>query len=237
MNLSSKILGLNPSPTDALNAKAQQLEKQGAKVLNFAVGEPDFPTPKAIVDIAIQSLQNGKTKYGPAGGGLPFRQAIADKLNRDNHLSFDPSQVVCGIGAKELLFHIFLAMLNDGDEVILSAPCWVSYKDQIKAAGGLPNVIPMPESPSAPLIDVHTIDKYASDRTVAYVLCSPNNPAGYMVDPESLKKLAGYLSTKSWWIVSDEIYEYLAFDQPHQSILAIAPDLKGKTVIVNGMSK
>ena len=133
--LSDRISRLSPSPTVALNAKAKQLKSEGKDVLNFAVGEPDFSCPDGAIEVAINALKNGMVKYGPAGGGLKFREAIAEKLLRENNLDYKPDQIVCGIGAKEILFHIFLATLNEGDEVIINAPCWVSYEEQIKAAG------------------------------------------------------------------------------------------------------
>ena len=138
IEVSKKIISLQVSPTVALNSKAKQLKASGADVLNFAVGEPDYGTPQQVIDIAVNALKTGKTKYGPAGGGLPFRTAISEKLSRENGLDYPPEQIVCGIGAKEILFHISLSLLNDGDEVLLTAPFWVSYQDQIKAAGGVP---------------------------------------------------------------------------------------------------
>jgi aspartate aminotransferase len=237
MQTSKRIQKISPSPTVALNSRAKELKQAGADVLNFAVGEPDFPTPKAIVDVAIKALQDGKTKYGTAGGGIPFRQAICDKLKKENHLDYKIEQVVCGTGAKELLFHIFLSMLNEGDEVILTAPCWVSYGDQIIAAGGVPVIIPIPENTDGLLVDPKIIEKYATKKTVAFVLCSPNNPVGNALTKQELSTLGSYLETKDWWVISDEIYEYFSFDHPHHSIAELCPKLVNRTVVVNGMSK
>lgn len=234
MQLSRRMSSIQPSPTLALNSKANQLKKQGHNVLNFSVGEPDYPTPDVVVQQAITSLKAGRTKYTPAGGGPELRQAIADKLKRDNQLDYSPDQIVVGIGAKEILFHIFLALLNDGDEVLLTAPCWVSYTDQIKAAGAIPVVVPAPENGTFSLVD---IEKYASPRTKAFVLNSPNNPSGYVLSQQEMKDLGQYLKTKNWWIVSDEIYEYMAFDAPHFSLVQLQPELKDRFILVNGMSK
>lgn len=237
MHLSKNISNLSLSPTVSLNAKAQALKSQGISILNFAVGEPDFPTPKPIVDIAIESLKNGHTRYGNAGGGLTFRQAIVDKLKRENGLTYDPNDIVCGIGAKEILFHTFLAALNPGDEVILSAPCWVSYKEQIQACGAIPVVIPLPTKPNEPLVCSERIEPYASKRTVAIVICSPNNPAGYVLSEHELAQLGRYLASKDWLVISDEIYEYLVFNGMHRSLGQIEPRLKDRFVHINGMSK
>jgi aspartate aminotransferase len=235
MEFSRRIHSVQPSPTLALNAKAIQLTKQGHRVLNFAVGEPDYPTPTVVVDRAIESLKAGRTKYTPAGGGPELRQAIADKLQRDNGLTYNVNQIVVGAGAKEVLFHTFLSLLNDGDEVLLTAPYWVSYGDQIRAAGGVPITVPIPDSSAFPSLD--TIEKYVTKRTKAFVFNSPNNPAVYVLDETALKTLGNYLHSKSWWVISDEIYEYMSFDVPHTSLVKACPELTSKFVLVNGLSK
>lgn len=237
MQLSRRILAVKTSPTVALNAKAKALAKDGIKVLSFAVGEPDFPTPQSVVEKAEAALRAGRTKYGPAGGSPEFRSAIAAKLQRENGLTFAADDIVCGVGAKEILFHIFLALINEGDEVLVPSPYWVSYPDQIIAAGGKPVLLPLPEDIAGEPLSIDVIKKYATPRTVGIVLNSPNNPAGYMFDYKLLKELGEFLETKPWWVVSDEIYEYLAFDKPHTSLLKVAPGLKDRFFHVNGMSK
>jgi len=232
---SKRISSLKPSPTLALNAKANQLKAEGVKVFNFAVGEPDFPTHKEVVKIAVEALQAGDTRYGPSGGGLPLRKAIVSKLARENGLDYKPEEVVCGMGAKEILFHLFLSLLNEGDEVIVTAPCWVSYMDHIKAAGAIAVVVPAPDS--GPMVNPKTIEKYATAKTKAFLLCSPNNPSGYALDRNELLELGSYLKTKDWWVISDEIYEYLSFDHPHESIIKLVPELKEKSVHISGMAK
>lgn len=153
IGFSRRITSVQPSPTLALNTKAIQLRVQGHKVLNFAVGEPDYPTPQVVVDRANESLKAGRTKYTPAGGGPELRQAIADKLQRDNGLTYNVNQIVVGAGAKEVLFHTFLSLLNDGDEVLLTGPYWVSYGDQIRAAGGVPVTVPIPDHGGFPSLE------------------------------------------------------------------------------------
>lgn len=234
---SRRILNVKSSPTVALNAKAKALAKEGAKVLNFTVGEPDFPTPAAVVEKAISALKAGRTKYGPAGGSPEFREAIAAKLGRENDLHFPIEDIVCGIGAKELLFHIFLALLNDGDEVLVPSPYWVSYPDQILAAGGKPIFLPVSDNMGESPIKIADIERFATPRTVGIILNSPNNPAGYMFSDALARELGQYLRQKPWWIVSDEIYEYMAFDRPHVSLLALYPELRDRFIHVNGMSK
>jgi len=235
--LSKKILAVKSSPTIALNSKAAQLLKEGKPVISFAVGEPDFQTPQKIVDQAIAGLKAGHTKYGAAGGGPVLRKAIADKLKRENHLEFTPEQIVVGIGAKEILFHVMLTLLNEGDEVLIPSPYWVSYADQIVAAGGIPIQLPLPKNFPDQGFDVELIEKYATKKTTAIILNSPNNPTGYVFSKDELNSLGKILSQKDWWIVSDEIYEYLAFDRPHFSLLELFPDLKDRFLYVNGFSK
>lgn len=235
--LSSRILNVKSSPTVALNAKAKALAKSGVKVLSFAVGEPDFATPKAVVEKAVAALLAGHTKYGPAGGGPELRHAIAAKLKRENGLTFPEADIVAGIGAKELLFHIFLSLLNEGDEVIVPTPYWVSYPDQVIAAGGKPVFLPLPKNIAESPLTIADLEQHSSSRTVAIVLNSPNNPAGYMYSEKLLRELGEFLKKKNWWIISDEIYEYMAFDRTQVSLPALFPELMDRYIHVNGMSK
>ncbi len=235
--LSRRILNVKSSPTMALNTKAKALAKDGIKVLNFSVGEPDFKTPDSVVAKAIEALKAGKTKYGPAGGSPEFRKAIAEKLLRDNQMTYAPEDIVVGIGAKEILFHVFMSILNEGDEVIVPSPYWVSYPDQIIACGAKPVCLPVPDDIAKAPLNMSDLRRNASSRTVAIVLNSPNNPAGYMYDDAALKELGEFLKGNDWWIVSDEIYEYMAFDRPHKSLLQMFPELKDRFILVNGMSK
>lgn len=235
--LSKRMLAVKASPTIAMNSRAQALAKEGKPVISFAVGEPDFPTPKVIVDKAIESLKAGRTKYGAAGGGPDLRAAISKKLKIENNLEFAPENIVVGIGAKEILFHLMLALLNEGDEVLIPSPYWVSYADQVVAAGGKPVALPLPDGFPANGFDVSLIEKHASSKTVAILLNSPNNPTGYTYSESELKSIGEVLRQKDWWIISDEIYEYLAFERPHFSLLNLFPELKDRFFYVNGFSK
>lgn len=231
--LSRHITSLSPSPTISLNTKAKALRDSGKDVINFSVGEPDFDTPAVIVEAGISGLQEGLTRYGPAGGGPALRKAITDKLARENGLSYQPENIVVGIGAKELLFHIFLAILNEGDEAILFSPAWVSYKEQIKAAGATPVFIPFADIDD----QIAALDQHITSKTKAVVLCSPSNPSGAVLTSAQLQKLADKLVQRDIWVISDEIYEYMVFEQEHQSILNVCEQLKDRTILVNGLSK
>ncbi|MGE0172979.1 MAG: pyridoxal phosphate-dependent aminotransferase [Oligoflexales bacterium] len=235
MDVAQRISLLSPSPTIELNSLAQQLKKRGEQVVNFAVGEPDFDTPDVIIQAAIAGLKKGQTKYGASGGSLELRTAICQKLLKENKLSFKPENIVVGTGAKEVLYHMFMAMLNEGDEVILPAPYWVSYSEQVKVAGGVPVVIPFAglENP----IDVEAIARAITPKTKAIVFNSPNNPAGYIMKQNMWQKLAQMLKKTDCYIISDEIYEYLSFDEAYHSIIESDPNLMERLVVVNGCSK
>lgn len=235
--LSSRISQLQPSPTVALNTKAKELADLGHKVINFSVGEPDFPTPEPIVQAAIKALQDGKTRYGGAGGGLPLRKAIVSKLLKDNQLTYTPDQIVVGIGAKEILFHLSLALLNPGDEVLIPAPYWVSYTEHVIAAGATPIVIPMPKDHKAPRLTAAMIEPYVTAKTKAIVITSPSNPGGFVIPPDELKTLGEYLAQKNWWVISDEIYEYMSYDGPSISLATLVPAIRERFILVNGFSK
>lgn len=237
MELSRKIASLKPSPTVALNGAAKELRQKGIDVFNFAVGEPDFPTPKIITEKAIESLREGRTKYGPPGGGALIKDSIIQKLAQENGLSYQPDQIVVGIGAKELLFHLFLSLINDGDEVIVFAPYWVSYTDQILAAGGRPVVVPMAQDQESPRITPAMIEAHVSEKTKAVVINSPNNPGGYVLSRTELEILGQYFQDKPYWVISDEIYEYMSFDEEHHSLGNLEPELMDRYIHVNGLSK
>lgn len=234
---SERLLQVQASPTLALNAKANALKKQGKPILSFVVGEPDYDTPRVIVDALIDSAQKGRTRYGAAGGGVELRQAICAKLMRENHLAFSPDQIVVGIGAKEILFHLCLSLLNEGDEVVFLAPYWVSYGDQVVAAGGKPVVVPPPECGLDVTQQIAQLESYCTSRTKILILNSPNNPAGYCFDEAALQQIGEIAKRHDWWIISDEIYEYLSFEAPHLSLLNLFPELASRFILVNGFSK
>lgn len=233
MQIANRMKDLQPSLTIALGTKAKEIA-QREKVYNLAVGEPNFPAPKVALDAAARVLAGGCIRYGAAGGTKEFRQAVVDKYRRENQLEFDVDEVVAGCGVKELLLHAFMATINAGDEVLLIAPYWPSYPEQVKIAGGVPVVIPYDCVNALPSVDI--IAKHASARTKAIVLNYPNNPSGYVPKPQQWQELGDYLNQKDWWVFSDEIYEYFS-DAKHVSPLNARPDLRAKTVIFNGMSK
>lgn len=239
MRFAKRMSTLRPSPTLALNAIARQLVQQGQTVYNFAVGEPDYPTPGPILEAGIESLRKGETRYGPAGGSSDLREAIAAKFQRDNQVSVDPANIVAGMGAKEILFHLFLSLVDEGDEVLVPVPYWVSYPEQIRLAGGVPIIAGGAPSPGRHLtrLDIDAFERLRTPRTVGMVLSTPNNPAGFVLSDMELNTLARWLRRNTLWIIVDEIYEYMTFDRPHLSLLKVAPDLANRIIVVNGLSK
>lgn len=234
-SLSKRIASLAPSPTLALNTKAKTMAAGGMKVINLSVGEPDLDTPAPIVDVAVASLKKGRTKYGASGGGPALRKAIATKMWRDQQLQFSPQEIVAGIGAKEILMHLMMAAFNEGDEVLIPAPYWVSYTSHCEIAGATAVPVPMPDSGS--LFSPEHLARFASPRTKGIIINSPNNPGGFIASKAELETLGQFLRDKNWWIISDEIYEYLSFDEPHWSMLQLVPELRSRFVLVNGLSK
>ena len=240
--LSSLINQIKPSATLELNSMAAKLRSQGAKVYNLSVGEPDYRCDNGTLLAGISSMCNDPIKYGSAGGGIDLRAAIVEKFKQENQLDFTVDEVVCGVGAKQVLFHLMQILLDSKDQVLVHKPAWTSYVQQIISAKADPVLIPYFCSDSiddlnAQAYDPEYIDSFVSDKTKAILLCSPNNPCGYALSKENLIKLGQYLLDKDWWIICDEIYEYFNFDEPHLSLLNLFPKLKDRIIIVNGVSK
>ena len=237
MNISTRMSCLKPSATVSLNEKVARLKKEGKSIINLVIGEPDYPTPSIIVEEGIKALKEGKTKYGASGGGTLLKNAILDKVQRENNLNYTLDEVVAGIGGKEILFHIFLSILDPEDEALIFTPYWLSYKAHVELSGAKLVEVPLDFSDGHVSIDIDKIDSYFTPRTKCVILNSPNNPGGYAFSKDNLEKLGRYLLSKNVWIVSDEIYEYFSFDREHHSILNVVPELQDRTIIVNGMSK
>lgn len=236
MQLAQRIKSIKPSPTLALNARAKALAAQGVDVAGFVAGEPDFDTPEFIKQAAIDSLKAGFTKYTPTAGIPELREAICAKLQRDNQLTYAPDQVLVSVGAKHSLYNIFQALLNEGDEVIVLAPYWVSYPDMVLLAGGRPVFVETREENGfAP--DPEAIRRALTPRTRAIVLNSPSNPSGAVFSRAALEGIASAVRGHDCLIISDDIYEKLLYEGQFLNIANVAPDLFPRLVVVNGMSK
>lgn len=235
--LSSRCTGISPSATLEINTRAKQLRAEGKHVYGFAVGEPDFPTPEYICDAAREALKLGLTRYTPVAGTKELRGAICEKLERDNNLHYKPSEVIVSNGAKQALLNAFVAILNPGDEVLLPTPCWVSYPEMIRMAGGVPIMVKTKEEEGF-LPSLKLLEKLTTPRTKAIVINSPNNPTGCVYPPELLEKIAEFAIEKEIYVVSDEIYERLIYDgQQHVSIASFGLQIHKQAIVINGLSK
>ncbi len=237
MKLSRRVEQLQPSATLAITAEAKRLRAAGIDVIGFGAGEPDFDTPPHVVEAAVAALRSGDTRYTPVGGTPELKGAIRSSIQRDYGLAYAANEVTASCGAKHTLFNLFLALLDDGDEVVVPAPYWVSYPEQVQVAGGTPVVAATREEDGFRLTPA-ALRAALSERTRAVVLNSPSNPTGSMYHRSHLEGLAEVLRGHSALVVSDDIYQKLVYgERPFTGILEVAPDLRDRVVIVNGVSK
>src|SRR5438128_1396051 len=234
--LSRRASEAEESVTLAITAKANQMREQGIDVISFSAGEPDFDTPDHIKKAATDALAKGQTKYTPATGVLALKKAIAAKFQRDNGLAYDPSQVVVSCGAKHSLYNIMQAILEEGDEAIIPAPYWVSYPAMVKCASATPAIVATEEKDGLKMRP-DQLRKAITERTKCLILCSPSNPTGMVYTAAELRALADVCVEKDLLVISDEIYEKLIFGIPFASIATARPEMKDRTVVVNGASK
>ncbi|MCM3610964.1 pyridoxal phosphate-dependent aminotransferase [Planococcus sp. MERTA32b] len=237
MKLANRVQTLTPSTTLAITAKANELKAQGVDIIGLGAGEPDYNTPENILQAAYQSMMEGKTKYTPAGGLPALKEAIIEKLERDQQLTYTPAEVMVGVGAKHVLYTLFQVLLDKGDEVIIPIPYWVSYPEQVKLAEGVPVYIEATASQNYK-ISPQQLREAITDRTKAVMINTPSNPTGMIYSKEELQELAEVCREKDILIVSDEIYEKLVYGgSEHVSIATLSEDAKKRTIIVNGVSK
>ncbi|SFF61514.1 aspartate aminotransferase [Halobacillus alkaliphilus] len=237
MELANRVQSLTPSSTLAITAQAKALKAEGHDVIGLGAGEPDFNTPAHILDAAKRAMDEGLTKYTPAGGIPELKNAITAKLKRDQNLTYTNEQIIVTTGAKHALFTLFQVLLNKDDEVIVPAPYWVSYPEQIKLAEGKPVIVPADESNNFK-ITPEQLKASISERTKAIVINSPSNPTGMMYSEKELKALGQVCLDHDILIISDEIYEKLVYtSEEHVSIAQLSDELYNQTVIINGVSK
>ena len=237
MKISKKAQSIPSSVTLEITAKVKQLKSEGKSIIGFTAGEPNFNTPDYIVDSAKEALDNGVTKYTPVAGMPELKQAIVKKFKVDNNLDYDPSQIIVSNGAKSSLFHAIFCLVDEGDEVILPAPFWFTYEEQIKICGGKP-VIVQTKPENGYKITPEELDNAITDKTVTLILNSPSNPTGAIYTEEELKALAEVVERRGITVISDEIYEKLVYDNvKHVSIATLSPYMKENTIVINGVSK
>lgn len=235
--LSKRAQDVKPSPTLVIDSKAKALKASGVDVVNFGVGEPDFDTPENVKQAAVRAINEGFTKYTPAGGIDPLKDAIIAKLSRDNGLTYARDEVIVSCGAKHSLYNIAQALFGPGDEVIVPAPYWVSYPDQIMLNDATPVIVKTREEDGF-VLDPAALEAAVTPRTKALILNSPSNPTGFTYDRRAIEKVAAIACRKNFMVVSDEIYEKLVYDGAvHVSIASLDREIRDRTIVVNGLSK
>lgn len=237
MKPSNRAQLIKPSPTLAVDAKAKALKASGVDIVGFGAGEPDFDTPQNIKDAAIKAIKDGFTKYTPVGGIDELKEAIIEKFRADNGLSYKKEEIIVSCGAKHSLYNIAEALFDPGDEIIIPAPYWVSYPDQVILNDAVP-VHVMTDEKDSFIVTPEMLEKKLTKKTKALILNSPSNPTGLAYDRKSLEAIAEMAIKHDFYIISDEIYEKLTYDGfEHISIASLGDDIKKRTIVVNGLSK
>lgn len=237
MKLASRVSKIRPSATHQMSQKAKQLQAQGMDLIDFGLGEPDFETPREIKKAAITAIQQGYTRYTPPSGTDELKLAVVEKFRRENGLEYEKDQVVISCGAKHSLYNLAQVLFEEGDEVIIPAPYWVSYPDQVLLNGATPVIVQTNESDGFRLTMDH-LKAYITPRTKALILNSPCNPTGAGYEKKHLEEIAQVILEQDLLVISDEIYERIVYEGfKHISFASLGPELKARTVVVNGVSK
>ena len=237
MSLSKRVSLISSSPTLAITAKAKKMKAEGIDVIGFGAGEPDFDTPEHIKDAAKKALDDGFTKYTPASGMMELKQAICRKLKEDNELDYEPDQILISCGAKHSIFNAILTLCDEGDEVILPSPYWVSYPEMIKVAQAKPVIIKTTQENNFK-ITPDQLREAISSKTKLFILNSPSNPTGMLYTRDELQRISDILAKAGIYCISDEIYEKIIYDgEEHVSIASLGPKIKQLTILINGVSK
>ena len=236
--LAERLSKIAPSPTVAMTTKANALKAEGKDIIGLAAGEPDFDTPANIAEAGIQAIKNGKTRYAPPSGIIELRREIVAKFKRDNDLTYTPEQINVGVGGKQTIFNLFCATLNEGDEIIVPAPYWVSYPDIALLFGGVPTYVECGIENDFKMTP-QQLENAITPKTKWLILNSPSNPTGTGYSQEDLKALGEVLKKHPHvYILSDDIYEFLVYDDfEFKTIAQVNPELYDRTMTLNGVSK
>ena len=236
--LASRLNRIQPSPTIAMSIKARELKAEGKDIIELAAGEPDFPTPSHIIEAAEEAMSRGETKYTDPDGTPALKQAVCDKFKRDNNLEYVTSQVTIGTGGKQVLYNALMATLNEGDEVIIPAPYWVSYPDMVLLAEGTPKIVECPLDKNF-ILQPEDLERAITPKTKWIILNSPSNPTGSGYTWDDMKKITDVLIRHpDIWVMTDDMYEHLVYDDFKFCTPAeVEPELYSRTLTVNGMSK
>ncbi|MBE5778854.1 MAG: pyridoxal phosphate-dependent aminotransferase [Clostridiales bacterium] len=237
MTISEKARKIAPSATLAMDAKAKALMAEGVSVISFAAGEPDFNTPEPVKEAMREAMEKNLTRYAPTSGTKELKDAIIYRLKQDYKLKYTPEEIIVSSGAKHSLYNVFQTLLDPGDEVIIDNPCWVSYPEMVRMAGGTPVFLYCPETQGF-LPDMEDLEKLVTPRTKAFVLNNPSNPNGCIWNRQQLEALAKMAVKHDFYIIADEIYDKLVYDgRKHVSIASLGSEIKKRTIIINGVSK
>ncbi|MGE0823987.1 MAG: pyridoxal phosphate-dependent aminotransferase [Candidatus Binatia bacterium] len=237
MNLAKRLQLIKPSPTLMVTVQVAALRRQGIDVIDFGAGEPDFDTPEHIKEAAITALRQGKTKYTPVGGTAELKEAIIAKLQRDNGFTYSTQEVTSNCGGKHTLFNAFHALFDDGDEVLIPAPYWVSYSDMAILAGGQPKLL-MTDEKTGFKITAAQLEAAITPHSKALLLNSPSNPTGAAYTEDELRQIAEVIDKSSLFVISDDVYEKFLYDSPEcPHLLKLKPHLRERVLIANSVSK
>lgn len=235
--LAERLKKVNPSTTLSITSKAKKLKSEGFDVISLAAGEPDFDTPDFVKSAAIEAIKSGFTKYTPTTGTPELKKAIVEKFKKDNALAYEPSQIVVSCGAKHSIFNAIFVLINKSDEVLIPSPYWVSYPEIVRLCEGTPRFIPT-KAENNFKIKTDELKKYITTKTKILILNSPSNPAGCVYTKDELGDIADICVENKVFVISDEIYEKIIFDNlKHISIASLGKEIFGITVTVNGLSK
>lgn len=235
--IAERVKNMDASPTMMFAAEATKLKSQGVNIIDLSVGEPDFHTPNLIKDAGKIAIDENKTRYTLNQGTVELRTAIAAKLKRDNHLDYDINEIIVSNGAKQSVFNAILATVNPGDEVIIPAPYWVSYPAMVHLAEGVSVIIDTDER-NGFKVSAEQLRKAVTSKTKMFILCNPSNPTGSAYTKDELQQIADVALENNFYVLSDEIYEKMVYDNFNfVSFPSLNPELKKKTILVNGVSK
>ena len=235
--LTKRAKSISPSPTLAITAKAKAMQAEGIDIIGFGAGEPDFDTPEHIKQAAVKALSEGFTKYTPTAGIPQLKKAICERFKKDSGLEYDPSQVIVSCGAKHSIYNIIQVMCEAGDDVIIPSPYWVSYPEMVRVADATPVFIDTTERDNFK-ITPDMLLKHVTEKTKLLILNSPSNPTGQVYSKRELETIAEIVVDKGFWVISDEIYDKLVYGGIESvSIASLNPQIKAKTLVVNGVSK
>jgi len=235
--ISKSVANISPSATEATSFLANKLKRQGINIISFAQGEPDFDTPENIKEAAIAAVKEGFTKYTDVPGILELRKAVADKFKRENGIDYEPDQIIICNGGKQALYEVFRTICEEGDQVLIPAPCYVSYTEQIKLAGAEPVFFKTKEENNF-RPNFEEVETNFTPKIKAFLLNSPNNPTGSIIEKEQLKKIATFLVERGVYIITDEVYEHLIYDdREHISVASLGDKEKEMSITINSVSK